>query len=64
MGACPCKDCFNRTVTCHGLCSLYQEWKEQHEAELEAKRAEQYRFSGTTQRALAAWMNKVRRRKR
>jgi hypothetical protein len=24
---CPCKDCEDRTVTCHGVCGRYQEWK-------------------------------------
>lgn len=24
---CPCRDCNNRTVTCHGFCEQYKEWK-------------------------------------
>ena len=24
---CPCKGCTERTVTCHGVCRRYQEWK-------------------------------------
>ena len=24
---CPCKGCENRTVTCHGTCKGYTEWK-------------------------------------
>ena len=32
---CPCKGCTDRTITCHGVCRLYQEWKEQAEKEAE-----------------------------
>ena len=28
---CPCKDCFNRTITCHGVCRRYQDWKKEHD---------------------------------
>lgn len=24
---CPCKGCENRTITCHGVCRKYEEWK-------------------------------------
>ena len=27
---CPCKGCADRTVTCHGVCRRYQEWKEEN----------------------------------
>ena len=27
MMSCPCKDCFRRTVTCHGFCKEYKAWK-------------------------------------
>lgn len=26
VGVCPCKDCKERTVECHGKCEKYQEW--------------------------------------
>ena len=26
---CPCKGCADRTVTCHGVCRRYQEWKKE-----------------------------------
>ncbi len=29
---CPCKDCNDRTVTCHGVCGQYAEWKREKEA--------------------------------
>lgn len=29
---CPCKDCTERTLTCHGVCEKYQEWKKEREA--------------------------------
>ena len=25
---CPCRECKNRKVGCHGTCQLYKEWKE------------------------------------
>jgi hypothetical protein len=28
---CPCKGCTDRTVTCHGVCKRYEEWKKEHE---------------------------------
>lgn len=27
MSRCPCKGCDRRTVTCHGFCRVYKEWK-------------------------------------
>ena len=24
---CPCRDCADRTVTCHGFCEQYKGWK-------------------------------------
>ena len=30
MQRCPCKDCFNRKLGCHGFCKDYQAWKEEH----------------------------------
>lgn len=30
---CPCRGCTDRTVTCHGVCKRYQEWKKEHEDE-------------------------------
>lgn len=27
IGKIPCKDCTNRTPTCHGECPLYSEWR-------------------------------------
>lgn len=29
---CPCKGCERRTLTCHGLCENYQEWKKENTA--------------------------------
>ena len=25
---CPCKECFHRTITCHGFCEGYKAWRE------------------------------------
>lgn len=27
MMKCPCKNCFDRKLLCHGQCKRYQEWK-------------------------------------
>lgn len=29
----PCKDCADRKVGCHSVCSRYLAWREEHEAE-------------------------------
>ena len=28
---CPCKECNNRTISCHGVCEEYKAWKKDHE---------------------------------
>lgn len=28
---CPCKGCTDRTITCHGVCKKYQDWKKNRE---------------------------------
>ena len=33
MSRCPCRVCTDRTLTCHGVCRKYQEWKKEHENE-------------------------------
>ena len=30
---CPCRGCTDRTITCHGVCERYQEWKKENDAE-------------------------------
>ena len=29
---CPCKDCQDRKLLCHGQCDQYQAWKKENEA--------------------------------
>jgi hypothetical protein len=41
----PCKGCEKRTITCHGVCKEYQEWKtenENHRESIRAARDKQY----------------------
>lgn len=38
---CPCKGCNDRTVTCHGACKKYSEWKEWHDEVNKVKAREQ-----------------------
>ena len=37
---CPCKGCHDRTVTCHGVCEKFAEWKSV-QAEAQARRQEE-----------------------
>ena len=29
----PCKGCFDRTVTCHGFCQKYKQWRAEQDEE-------------------------------
>ena len=31
MSRAPCKGCQDRTITCHGVCRRYEEWKKEEE---------------------------------
>lgn len=42
---CPCKDCEKRTLTCHGFCEAYAEWKKAEAAIKEAREKERQRFN-------------------
>ena len=33
MKKCPCRDCFDRKLLCHGQCRKYQNWKKEYEEE-------------------------------
>ena len=35
---CPCKECDIHTVTCHVVCTKYNDWKKKKEEENQAKR--------------------------
>ena len=39
---CPCKDCENRTITCHGVCKKYQDWKREDAKRKEWLREQQF----------------------
>ena len=30
---CPCRGCPDRTITCHGVCERYQDWKKNYDDE-------------------------------
>lgn len=47
---CPCKDCPDRTITCHRFCSRYKEWKA-HIDEINAQK--QLEKAGCPYRAFA-----------
>lgn len=42
---CPCRDCFDRTVTCHGVCRKYKNWKLVLEEATIAKQKENDKYS-------------------
>ena len=42
--ACPCKGCDERTLTCHGFCSKYKEWKTKLETEYAERKKENDRY--------------------
>ena len=63
----PCKNCHDRTVTCHTMCRRYQEWKKTHEEE--AARIRETRHSDYSpticERSIrTAWRNMLRRNRK
>lgn len=54
----PCKGCFDRTITCHGVCRRYQDWTQEHEKEKKWRR-EQMPF--TSERALKGQRERIRK---
>lgn len=34
---CPCRDCPDRKLGCHGMCRRYQEWKKVNDAIVESR---------------------------
>jgi hypothetical protein len=47
---CPCHGCLDRTITCHGVCKKYQEWKKVHEAEMFEQNEERKKGAAPTDR--------------
>ena len=55
----PCKDCFDRTITCHSVCRRYQDWKKEHEEQMAARRAEREKYSTLSEHSKRkSWANK------
>lgn len=42
MAKAPCKDCPDRVVGCHSICTKYTEYRKQQDAENEARRKSLY----------------------
>lgn len=61
MSKCPCRGCPDRTITCHGVCRKYQEWKAEHEKALEEMRKQR---SATSEGWTRAHHERVRRKAR
>ena len=52
---CPCKDCLDRTMTCHGVCDRYKAWKKWYEEMKAAQPDRSMHFSEQNQRVW--WRN-------
>lgn len=63
-GDCPCKDCDRRTVTCHGMCREYQDWKKEEEKKKAAREAERKRFDTMSSAKKKAIWKKMRYNRR
>ena len=57
---CPCKGCENRTVTCHGTCKGYQEWKQWHDEMNKVKAREQEALTDLPNACKKAWWKKLK----
>lgn len=59
--ACPCKDCRDRELECHGKCERYKQWKKELQKTAEIRRAEK---KGHSQRSeIAFWRKRDRMKK-
>ena len=56
----PCKDCQERTITCHGFCQRYQEFKRQNEEYVRLRDVERQKHY-TNQSAQKAFWKKLKR---
>lgn len=54
---CPCKGCGRRTVTCHGFCQSYKEWKEWHDGVNEQARKAGNQRELSREHRLKWWKN-------
>ena len=59
MKTCPCKDCQDRTLTCHGFCDRYKAWRDELEKTKEWLREHRPQ---TSERATIRFFEKIRRR--
>lgn len=63
MRSAPCNGCLRRTITCHGVCREYQDWKKAREPEAAAREAEKDCIR-TTRRLCGKDRKKLRQRGR
>lgn len=54
----PCKNCQDRSVSCHSSCSLYLTWKSEHEKQKENERKQK------ELERVGIWSNYLRRRRK
>lgn len=59
----PCRDCNNRTATCHATCHEYSAWKKEYDA-LQAKVRAEKEMTWTLDEARESGYKRRRRRKK
>ncbi len=60
MSDCPCRDCHDRTVTCHGFCTKYQTWRTAYEETLEQRRSEKDTYTELDRKSRRNWWRKIK----
>lgn len=61
---CPCKDCFDRTLTCHSGCKQYAEWKEWRESINQKRQQEQKSRDTISERGIKMILSYQRRNRK
>lgn len=59
---CPCRDCTERVLMCHGSCDRYQAWKTKYETAKEQNRTELPEFPREMRRHVWRRMKEGRRK--
>lgn len=49
---CPCRGCPDRTITCHGVCKKYQDWREVFDREKEWRRSQNPIYSDSCKKTM------------
>ena len=63
INKCPCRDCHDRTMTCHMVCRWYQDWKAMNEEQKTDEQAEREFLRPLPRKSLKAWWKKLKGQK-